>query len=84
MRVHIRNSYIYIERERMKNLFMKLRKTSIAYEEFSNLNYSFELCITYAVGNQVSNRKCLLELIKRRGKVFQSNMSRECRLNFDQ
>ena len=39
---------------------------------------------TYAVGNQSSNRKYGLELIKRRSKVYQSVISRERGLNFDQ
>ena len=34
--------------------------------------------------NQTSNKKILLELIKRRSIIYEKNMSRERALNFDQ
>ena len=46
--------------------------------------FSLEYVFTYAVGNQISNWKYLLELIKGRSKVHQRNMSRKRGLNFDQ
>ena len=39
---------------------------------------------TYAVESQISDRKYLLELIKKRSKVHQRNVSQERGLNFDQ
>lgn len=43
-----------------------------------------EYVFKYPVRNQVSNRKCLLELINGRLEVHQRNMSQKRGLNFDQ
>ena len=45
---------------------------------------SFEVCIYVSSGKSNSKQKYLLELIKRRSKIHQRNMQRECGLNFDQ
>ena len=45
----------------------------------SSVQYFFD-----AVRNQISSRKCLLELVKRASKVYQKNVSRERFLDFDQ
>ena len=45
---------------------------------------SFEVCIYVCSGKSNSKQKYLLELIKRRSKIHQRNMQRECGLNFDQ
>ena len=45
----------------------------------SSVQYFFD-----AVRNQISSRKCLVELVKRASKVYQKNVSRERFLDFDQ
>ena len=45
--------------------------------------FSLDYAFTYAVENPISNRKYLLELI-RRSKVYPRNMSREHGLNIEQ
>ena len=47
-------------------------------------NVFLEYIFTYAVADQISNRKYLLDFIERRSKVHQTNVSRERSLNFDQ
>ena len=46
--------------------------------------FPLEYIFTYAVGNQISDRKYLLELIKRRPKVHKKDVPWERGLNFDQ
>ena len=45
---------------------------------------TLENVFTHAVGNQISNREYLLDLIQGRSKVHQWKVSRESGLNFDQ
>ena len=57
---------------------------SISPNKYLNRLFLLEYDFTHAVGNQISNRKYLSELIKRRSKVHQWNMPRESGLSFYQ
>ena len=73
----VRNSF-------MDSYYQHLRQAKNFYMFLFHHLLPFDYVFTFTVGNQISNKKCLTELIKRRAKVHQRIMSQERSLDFDQ
>ena len=67
-----------------ENLYLFVFTLSFLFYQF-HLEYIFNYSIFfYVVSNQTSNKKYLLELIKRRSEDHEKNMLRERNSKFDQ